>query len=124
MEFVTLVNRTSKFLNGTWNGKQFKVAPGPQTFPMRTAQAIKAQNPKMGTQGSEIFDVEYLCGIKELGDDVSPTEQSDAKELMNSKVLHGNKRMMEVQGETSMYRTRQSVAADLPNMNVAGFEKP
>ena len=124
MEYVTLVNRTSKSLNGTWDGKQIVIAPGEKMLPRLVAEAVKRQNPKMGTQGSELFDVVYLCGIKEYGDPLEPVEQSNSKELMDPKILHGAKRMMEVAGETSMYRTRQSVAADLPPMSEVAFEKP
>lgn len=134
MEYVTLVNRTSKPLNGTWNGRQFKVPPGETTHPIRIAEAIKRQNPIMGTQGSELFEVEYLCGIKEIGDDIFPVEQSDAKELMDPRILHAaaiasGKKLETVAGAAGMYRTRAAVASELPvagrnDVVASGFEKP
>lgn len=119
MERVTLVNRSSKHLTGTWNGRQFKVVPGEQYFPRDVAEAIKRQNPIMGTQGNEIWDVQYLCGIKEDGDDVSPAEQTNIRELMNP-ALH-SKPVMEVPGRNGLYG-RSTFATELPAD--AGFEKP
>lgn len=134
MEYVTLVNRTSKPLNGTWNGRQFKVLPGESTHPIRIADAIKRQNPLMGSQGSELFEVIYLCGIKELGDDIFPLEQSDSKELMDPNILHAatiaaGRKLDVVPGAAGMYRTRAAVAAELPvagrnDVVASGFEKP
>jgi hypothetical protein len=124
MEYVTLVNRTSKPLRGTWNGRQFDVSPGETMLPGIVADAVKRQNPLMGSVGSEVFEVIHLCGIKELGDDITPIEQSASKELMNSKILHGNRAMETIDGVNGMYRSRASVAADIPAHGEVGFEKP
>jgi hypothetical protein len=129
MEYLTLVNRTSKSLQGTWNGRQFEIVPGKSLHPKLVAEAIKRQNPLMGSQGSEIYETIYLCGIEEYGDDISSLEQSTSKELMDPAILHGGKVMQEVSGVSGMYQTRAAVAADLPAMSgsgaiVSGFEKP
>ena len=129
MEYVTIVNRTSNVLQGTWDGRQYVVAPGESMHPRLVANAIKRQNPLMGSQGTEIYDIQYLCGIKEDGDDITPLEQSDAIELMDSRLLHPGKNMHVVPGISGMYRTRQAVAAELPTVGrnqaiESGFEKP
>lgn len=132
MNYVTVVNRTSKKLKGTWDGRHFDVAPGEHMFPLKVAAAIKRQNPIMGTQGFEVWDVQYLVGIKEHGDDIGPIEQSNSPELINSQMLHGasianGKKVEVVQGVSGMYRTRNTVAAELPRNSGAidtGFEKP
>lgn len=131
MEYVTLVNRSSKKLKGTWDGKHFDVTPGEHMFPRKVAEAIKRQNPIMGTQGHEIWDVQYLCGIKEFGDEIGPVEQSDCIELVNPKILHAasvaqGKKVETVAGPAGMYRSRQAFASEQPvggNID-SGFEKP
>ncbi len=134
MEFVTLVNRTSKNLQGTWDGRQFKVPPGESMHPKAVAEAIKRQNPLMGSQGYELHETIYLVGIKEQGDDLSPIEQSDCLELMNPALLHAatraqGKRLETVPGVAGMFKHRNSVAAELPvggknDFVSSGFEKP
>lgn len=132
MEYVTLVNRSSKKLNGTWDGKHFDVTPGEHMFPRKVAEAIKRQNPIMGTQGHEIWDIQYLCGIKEFGDEITPIEQSDSIELVDPKILHaasvaaGNKVSVEA-GPVGMYRNRAAYASEQPLPSAlmdSGFEKP
>lgn len=133
MEYVTLVNRTSKQLQGTWDGRQFNVPPGETMFPRSVANAIKRQNPIMGSQGYEINETLFLCGIKEDGDDVSPVEQSDIQELINPAILHAHtiaqgRKLQVVPGVAGMYRNRSSVAAELPvaganDMVISGFDR-
>lgn len=132
MEYVTLVNRSSKTLNGTWDGRHFDVAPGQHMFPRKVAEAIKRQNPIMGTQGREIWDVKYLVGIVEFGDEVTPIEQSNSIELVDPAILHaasvrqGNK-VEVVAGPAGMYRNRQAFASEQAPTGGgidSGFEKP
>src|SRR5262245_37857137 len=124
-DFVTVVNRTSKPLKGIWNGRHFDIAPGKKAYPLIVAQALKRQTPLMGSQGHELFDVTYLIGIEELGDDVSPLEQSDAVELMAPEILHPGKKMTKVKGVTGLYG-RGSVHTPQPNsggMVESSFER-
>jgi len=130
MEFLTVVNRTSKMLKGTWDGRHFDVPPGKSMHPAQVANAIKRQNPIMGSQGHEIWDIQYLVGIEEHGDDISPVEQSDAIELINSKILHAasiaaGKKLEVVKGENGAYKTRTAVAAPITsNFAEVSFDKP
>lgn len=125
-EFVTLVNRSSHLIKGVWNGRHFDIKPGKHSYPLIAARAIKRQNPIMGTQGHEIYDVKYLVGIEELGDDCSPIEQTDAVELMAPEVLHPGKKMTKVKGVTGLYG-RGSVTTQAPNsggMVESSFDNP
>ena len=102
MEYVILVNRTSKNLEACWNGKRYALKPGDNPLPARVAEAAKRQNPLKGS-GADVWSLQYLVGIKEQGDDIYPIEQSDSVELY-SQEIHGGKRMEVVQGTAQSYR--------------------
>ncbi|MCA1841305.1 MAG: hypothetical protein LC723_13445 [Actinobacteria bacterium] len=109
-----------------WNGRHFDIKPGKHAYPLIVAEAIKRQNPVMGTQGHEIYDVRYLVGIEELGDDISPIDQTDSEELMDPAILHPGKKMTKVKGVTGLYG-RGSVTTASPNsggMVESSFENP
>lgn len=89
MEYLTLVNRTTKNLKGTWDGKHYVITPGKNEFPAIQAEAFRRQNPIMGSQDPFTMEMQYLVGIVEQGDDVSPIEQSKSVELMNRAKLGG-----------------------------------
>lgn len=78
MEYVTIVNRTTKPLNGTWDGRHYTINPGKHEFPRNQADAFRRQNPVMGTGLFGDQDTQYLIGIIEDNDDCSPIEQSKA----------------------------------------------
>lgn len=99
MRYVTLVNRTSKILNGTWDGKHHNIHPGKNSFPETMANKFKEQNPVMGSQDPYSLELQYLCGIEEDGDDISPIEQSDKIELMDRSKLRNAVPVVVVQGE-------------------------
>lgn len=97
--FVTLVNRSSKILNGTWDGRHYDIAPGNHSFPELQALKFKDQNPLMGSEDPVTLDKTYLIGIVEHGDDTFPLEQAssitlqDLSKKINSgelKVIAGN----------------------------------
>lgn len=91
-EIVTVVNRTSKTLKGTYNGRPYDVPPGESAYPLVVARFIRFQNPIMG-RGTPLEDwsvkSEYLVGIKELGDDCSPIEQTDAPQRWDTYMVNG-----------------------------------
>jgi hypothetical protein len=90
MQYVTLVNRTDQTLIGTWDGRRHNVTPGKHQFPLAVAQAIKRQNPIMGTENPYDLTIEYKCGIEEEGDDCSPIEiNKEAIERFNRAMLAG-----------------------------------
>lgn len=91
-EFVTVVNRTSKVLHGTWDGKPYDIAPGENHLPRIVAIAARYQNPIMG-KGTPLEDwsikSEYLLGIVEDGDPIDPIEQTAAPQRWDSNLVNG-----------------------------------
>ena len=91
-QIVTVVNRTSKLLNGVYNGRHYDLPPGESRFSLREARFFRFQNPVMG-RGTPLEDwsskSEYLLGIKELGDDCTPVEQSDSVQRWDTGMLSG-----------------------------------
>jgi hypothetical protein len=72
MQYVTLVNRSTKTLSGTWDGREYKIPPGKNSFPSAMAEKFKLQNPIKGTQDPYSLDCQYLLGIVELNDPIDP----------------------------------------------------
>lgn len=105
---VTLVNRSSKTLYGTWDGRSYPIAPGKHEFPDYKAAKFKDQNPVMGSEDVRTGHVDYLLGIVEEGDPIDPIEQNpDAIEKWNRKTL-GNARPTEVvAGDNGLYSRNQ-----------------
>lgn len=81
MIYVKLINRTSKNLEGVWDGKHEVITPGEHHYPEIMATKYRDQNPIMGTENPYTLDKQYLIGIVEHGDDCSPIEQSTSLEL-------------------------------------------
>ena len=82
MQLFTIVNRSSKTLEGVWDGKHYDLLPGKKyAFPEIQALKFREQNPVMGSEDQRTGQKEYLIGIEELKDDCSPIEQSDSIEL-------------------------------------------
>lgn len=92
---LTVVNRSSKTLYGTWDGKQYAIKPGKHEFPDYKAYKFKEQNPVMGSEDVRTGRIDYLIGIIEEGDPIDPIEQTDAIEKWDRKTL-GNARPVEV----------------------------
>jgi hypothetical protein len=91
MNYVTLVNRSSKTLTGTWDGRSYAITPGKNAFPEIMAKKFKDQNPVMGSEDPYSLERQYLCGIEEDNDDCSPIEQSSAKTLLDVSKLPNSK---------------------------------
>lgn len=87
MQYVSLINRTSKPLIGTWNGMRHTIAPGKNSFPEAIAVKFKEQNPILGTLDPYSMDRDYLLGIEEYNDPIDPIEQSNAVELLDRKKM-------------------------------------
>lgn len=121
MPFVTLVNRTSKTLRGVWDGKSYDIAPGKSEFPDYKAYKFKDQNPVMGSEDPYTLEKQFLIGIVENGDDVTPIEQSDAIERFDRSKLVGARPTQVVAGEIGLfakYGFEQKPSGD------TGFTKP
>lgn len=91
-EMVTVVNRTSKPLKGTFNGRPYDIPLGESRFSCEEAMFFRYQNPVMG-RGTPLEDwsskSEYLIGIKELHDDCSAIEQTDSPQRWDSMMVNG-----------------------------------
>lgn len=62
------------------------------------AEAAKRQNPKMGSMDAttiDPFDTEYLLGVREWGDEVGPTSQTDAIERLDRSTLPADRQNIE-----------------------------
>lgn len=123
MEYLTVVNRTSRPLSGTWDGREYIVQPGKSSHPAAIAEAIKRRNPIMGSDDPSTGVLQYLIGIEENGDPCTPIEQSDEIELFNRRLAKNAVPIMIVPGNVGMYSvTRNQVAPTLPQD--ATFVKP
>lgn len=96
MEFVTAVNRSSRPLKATWDGKRYDFAPHQKlSLPSIVARAAKLQNPIMGSEDLTTMGIngfphmEYLIGVEEWNDDCSSVEQTDAVEKADRRTLVG-----------------------------------
>ena len=113
-QLVTLVNRTSKPLQGTWDGFHTQIAPGKHSFPVFQAEAYRRQNPIMGSEDPRTGEMQYLVGIEEQGDDCTPIEQSKAIERWDRSLMSQSKPTEVVPGVTGIYSARD-VAQTLPS---------
>lgn len=121
MEFKTVVNRTSKTLVVTWDGKRTDIVPGKNSFPAIIADAAKRQNPVMGSEDPRTLTMRYLIGIEEDGDECFPIEQSGAPQRIDRDKLVGARPVEVVPGDNGIYSVRD-IAQSLPLD--AGFVKP
>ena len=111
MEYVTAFNRTKKTLEGTWDGRHYKITPGKNEFPRAQADAFRRQNPIMGTGMFGDQDTQYLIGIVEDNDDCSPVEQS--KEISAYPMSRQSLPVEVISGKNGIYSGRD-VAQSLP----------
>lgn len=128
MEYVTLVNRSSRTLKGTWDGRQYELKPGKHSFPEIMAIKFKEQNPIMGSEDPYTLVKDYLIGIEELGDNCDPVEQTDAISLSAdtiAKIKSGELRIIKGNG---LYAPRGADASPSPFDSPSGlktaFTKP
>lgn len=120
---VTLVNRTSKTLTGTWDGRKYPITPGKHEFPDYKAFKFRDQNPQMGSENVRTGHIEYLCGIVEEGDDISPIEQNDeAVEKWDRKTLGGSKQVEVVPGDNGLYSRSQLAPGPTPTSGAVRTE--
>ena len=121
---VTVVNRTSKVLHGTFDGRPYDIKPGESFHPLEAARFFRYQNPIMG-RGLPADDwsmkAEYLIGIKELNDDCSPVEQTNAPQRWDTEMLNGrNIEVVRPRGGSHIPEARQPQ----PIASEGSFVKP
>jgi hypothetical protein len=112
MELVTVVNRSSKPVKGMWDGKVEILAPHAKgAFTTLVAEAFKRQNAVMGSEDPFTGEMQYLVGIVEQGDPITPIEQTAVITRMNRGPMKKNEEV--VKGDNGIYSVRD-VAASLP----------
>ena len=93
-ESVTVRNRTSKWLKATWDGRPYDIPPYPEKVqvPRVVALAARFQNPVMG-KGTPMEDwsirSEYLLGIEEDQDPITPIEQTKEPQRWDTIMVNG-----------------------------------
>ena len=101
MEFLTVVNRTSRPLSCTWDGKQHTIPAKSKTSqPAIIARKLRNDNPIMGSDDPSTGQLQYLIGIEEEGDPITPIEQSDEIELYNRRLQAKAVPIMIIPGNT------------------------
>lgn len=121
MQYVTVVNRTSKPLEAVWDGLRYAIPVGESAFPEAIAKAAKRQNIVMGSEDPRTLRVKSLIGVKEWGDDVSKVEQTMKVERWDRESLPNLRPTEVVPGDNGIYSARD-VASDLPAES--NFVKP
>lgn len=119
MEFVTAVNRSSKCLSATWDGKRYSFKPHQKlSLPATVAKAAKLQNPIMGSEDLTSMGIngfphmEYLIGIEEWNEDCSPVEQTDSVEKADRSKMVGALPTEVVKVSGSILPNRSSLPLD------------
>lgn len=111
MDVVTLVNRSSKDVQGKWDGRPYIVnAHAKVALPVIVAEAIKRQNVVMGSEDPFTGDMEYLVAIVEQGDPETPIEQTPAITRMNRAAI-AKPDEVTMAGRTGLYSTRDLAPA-------------
>ena len=124
-ELVTVVNRTSKEVQGTYDGRSYPIGPLKSvSVPRCVARNIRFQNPVMG-RGTPLEEwnskSEYLVGIVEDEDDITPIEQSSEPQRWDTVLVNGtNFEIIRPRGG-GFVEVKQYVA---PASEDGGFRKP
>jgi|SoiMethySBSTD1v2_1073268.scaffolds.fasta_scaffold1820625_1 hypothetical protein len=124
MQYLTIVNRSSKTLSGTWDGRHYDIKPGKHEFPEAMAIKFQQQNPLMGSENPYTLQKQYLISIVEYNEDLSPLEQSGAIELWDRKLMPANKQNVEVVQADGLYSPHRDAAPALPLDGGSNFAKP
>lgn len=130
MQLVKLVNRTSRQLRGTWDGKIHLLAPhAVEALPRAVAEAIRRQNPIMGSEDPYDMTMEYLVGIEEEGDPISELTDLEAFpqeiERWNRKKLAGDAAKAEpIAGRNGLYAHERNTAIASDGQASGGFVNP
>lgn len=115
MNYVTVVNRSSKPLEAIWDGVRYQIPVGESSLPERIAEVARRQNPQMGTEDPYSMRVTSLIAIKEQGDDIFPLEQSKSIERLDRASFPSNHPTEIVRGNTGV--ARHEVERPLPLNN-------
>ena len=122
-EYVTLVNRTQKTVEGCWDSRIYQFAPGKHEVEKAKAIKFVDQNPVMGSEDPRTGNMIYKLGIEELYMDCSQlsteflsrfaSEKWQTGEKWDRTKLTGARPSEIVPGDNGIYSGRD-VAAALP----------
>ena len=120
MNFVTVVNRVVRNLQGTWNGRHYDIPIGKSAHPEIIAAAIKRQNPVMGSEDPRTGRMDYLVGIEEWGDPTTPVNEAmyNPIERWDRTKLVGARPTEVVPGDNGLYSLRGVEGAGTLPLNV------
>ena len=75
-EAYTVVNRVNRVVKCTWDGRHLEIEPyGQGIFTVEQAHQFKRWNPQMGSLDPQSGLMNFLVGIKELGDPCEPLKE-------------------------------------------------
>lgn len=126
-EYVVLVNRTSKNLEGVWDGKVHIIKPGKNEFPKDKAIKFVEQNPVMGSEDPRTGQMTYKLGIEELHMPIEPLSDeflaqfSGSIEKWDRTKLTGARPSEVVPGDNGLYSQGTWRGKQSPDV---GFVKP
>jgi len=117
MEYCKIINRSSKTVEGVFDGVRYFWAPNEEKMlPAHIAELCKRQNPVMGTEDfADINSAEYLLALP--SDDASPIEQTDKPERFDRDTIgiDQTQQVVELNLKTKGKKTRAGVALNAPN---------
>ena len=129
MQYAKIVNRTGRDLRGTWDGRTYELkAKTAYQYPMAVCQAIKRQNPIMGSEDPYTMTMDYLVGIEEEGDPL--TELTDLEafpneiEKWNRKKLVGAPETTVVTGKNGLFAHERNAQIAVDGQASSAFVKP
>ena len=131
-ESYTIVNRTSKKIEGVWDGRHYELAPHEsRQFDELICYAFKKQNLQLGSLDPRSGAVTFLVGIKELGDPCDPLKQEilinpktgkPEVEIWNREHLTGSRPSEVVPGDNGLYQVKEWKRGQ--DSEVIGFVDP
>jgi len=129
MQYAKIVNRTGRDLKGTWDGKIYELkAHGAYQYPLAVCQAIKRQNPIMGSEDPYTMVMDYLVGIEEEGDVLTELTDQEAFpheiERWNRKKLIGAPDTTVIAGKNGLFAHEKNSAIPADGPATSGFVTP
>lgn len=129
-EFYTVVNRSSKVVKSTWDGKHYELGPYESgMFEDQVAYKFKARNPVMGSLDPRTGQIIYYVGIKEKNDPIDkldqevlidPTTGKPHVEVWNREHLTGARPSDVVPGDNGLYSARDWKNPQSTDLNFDG----
>jgi len=130
MEQLTVVNRISKSVKTTWDGKHYELGPYEEKiFSEDVAKAFKRWNIQMGSLDPRTGKIVTLVGIKELNDPcdrlemevlINPATGKPHIEVWDRAKLTGARPSEIVPGDNGLYQTGSWKSPQNTDLNFDG----